>query len=30
MIFYGCSGVYGDLGGTTAGDEELGDEMLTM
>jgi hypothetical protein len=31
MIFYGCSVVYGDkIGGTAAGDEKIGDEMLIM
>jgi hypothetical protein len=31
MIFYSCSGIYGKyLGGTTAGDENIGGEMLMM
>jgi hypothetical protein len=28
MIFYGCSGVYGEIGGTVVGDEKIGDEMM--
>jgi hypothetical protein len=31
MIFYSCSGVYGEyLEGTAAGDENIGGEMLMM
>jgi hypothetical protein len=31
MIFYSCSGVYGDnIGGTAAGDKKIGGEMLMM
>jgi hypothetical protein len=30
MIFYGCSGDSGYLGGTTAGDEKVGNKLLMI
>jgi hypothetical protein len=31
VIFYSCSGIYGEnIGGTAVGDEKVGDEMLMM